>query len=408
MAERLDLNRASVEELETIPGLTRAVARRIVAERERTGLFRSVGTLREVAGVSAEVLAALRDGVMVDPVLGQAEPKTVLVLLDPQSQHAGRYGGYKVSAEFGVKLPVAGTEETVATAGSTSADPTPDGVATLHLPDPVQLEGTITFVVRAPDGEVVARHEEKPDSLADKIAVPVTPRALPTPQPSDDPAFQQPAKLRGRVIDREGRVQIAAKQVVIWTAQTANPQDGDFAAVMVATTDATGYFSGRYPLGTFTAAHATVALDPTQAVAVHLDEEGALPADVILVVDAPRKATDPHDDCSCKSPDGATPRNPDAADLVNGTFTTDIGQGKCVDFTRPDRTLQEFAYSYVVRTTEPSIKGMTLSEPKRIPPGLFNEIVKLSQLTALTARRVRRGRRAECTGAAARRRNRPR
>jgi hypothetical protein len=370
--------------LEKIPGVTRTVARRIVAERERVGGFTSIAALRDITGVNADILSALREHVTVEPVAAEARPKTIVVLLDPQNQHAGRYGGYKVSAEFTLTLPIAGTEETVATAGSTSTDATADGVATIHLPDPAQMQGLIAFVARTPDGEVVARTEKKPTSLGEKVELPVAPREVPTTQPADDPAFQQPAKLRGRVIDREGRVQIAAKQVVIWTARVQNPQDADFAPVMVATTDGTGYFSGRYPLGEFTAAHATVALEPTQAVTIRLNDEGALPADVILVVDAPRKAKDPHDDCACKQDEGLTPRNPDSGDLVNGTFSSDIGQGRCVDFTRPDRTLQEFAYSYVVRTTEPSIKGLTLSEPRRIPPGLFNEIVKLSQLTAMS------------------------
>ena len=50
----------------------------------------------------------------------------------------------------------------------------------------------------------------------------------------------------------------------------------------------------------------------------------------------------------------------------------------------PDRTLQEFSYSYVVRTTEPSIKGLTLAEPTRIPPSVFGEIIKLSNLSVLS------------------------
>ena len=60
----------------------------------------------------------------------------------------------------------------------------------------------------------------------------------------------------------------------------------------VAETNGTGYFSGPYPVGTFTSAHATVALDPTQAVTIRLNDGDTMPADLILVVDAPRRVVD--------------------------------------------------------------------------------------------------------------------
>ncbi len=159
---------------------------------------------------------------------------------------------------------------------------------------------------------------------------------------------------------------------------------------MVAGTDANGYFSGPYPLGQCTLAHATVALDPTQAATIRLNDDSTLPGEVILVVDAPRRTIDQHtEESCCHSPTGTTARIPDAGDLVNGTFSSDIGQGKCVDFTQPDRTLQEFSYSYVVRTTEPSIKGLTLAEPTRIPPSVLGEIIKLTNLSELSATTAR-------------------
>jgi len=47
---RLDLNTASVAELQRLPGIGPVGARRIVAERERGGPFRSPGDLVRVAG----------------------------------------------------------------------------------------------------------------------------------------------------------------------------------------------------------------------------------------------------------------------------------------------------------------------------------------------------------------------
>lgn len=385
--DKLDLNLASIEDLEKIPGVTRTLARRIVAERDKVGAFTSIGELKRIDGVTAELLATLREHLVVNAT-GAPGSRTVIGLLDPPGQFAGRYRGYRVSAEFVVQVPVAGSDETIATPNVNANEASADGVATLTLPEAARLSAKVVFVVRAPDGEVVLRSERLAADVGEKVELPVTPRDLPVTRPTDDPGFQQPKKLRGRVIDRDGRVQIAGRQVVIWTATAATPGDSDFAPEMVATTDATGYFSGPYPLGSFSAAHATVALEPTQAVPIRLDD-GVLPADVILIVEAPPKPkplpAGGDADCDCAGSDGPTPRDPDAGDLVNGQFSTDLGQGRCVDFTRPDRTLQEFSYGYVVRTTEPAVQGLTLAEPKRIPPGLISEIVKLSQLTTMSA-----------------------
>jgi competence ComEA-like helix-hairpin-helix protein len=48
--DRLDLNTASAAELQRVPGIGPVGARRIVAERERGGPFRSPGDLVRVAG----------------------------------------------------------------------------------------------------------------------------------------------------------------------------------------------------------------------------------------------------------------------------------------------------------------------------------------------------------------------
>jgi competence protein ComEA len=48
--DRLDLNTASAAELQRLPGIGPVGARRIVAERERGGPFRSPGDLTRVAG----------------------------------------------------------------------------------------------------------------------------------------------------------------------------------------------------------------------------------------------------------------------------------------------------------------------------------------------------------------------
>ena len=65
--ETLDLNSASAEELEKLPGIGSKLAAAIVAYREEHGPFRSVEDLLQVPGIGEKRLEAIRDLVTVDP-----------------------------------------------------------------------------------------------------------------------------------------------------------------------------------------------------------------------------------------------------------------------------------------------------------------------------------------------------
>ena len=58
-SDRLDLNRATVEELQAIPGIGPVIAQRIVAYRNENGAFREPGDLMEVAGVGEKTFARI-------------------------------------------------------------------------------------------------------------------------------------------------------------------------------------------------------------------------------------------------------------------------------------------------------------------------------------------------------------
>lgn len=65
--EKLDLNRASVEELELLPGLGPLRARRIIAWRNQSGPFESLEDLRFIRGLGERSVADLAPYVIVYP-----------------------------------------------------------------------------------------------------------------------------------------------------------------------------------------------------------------------------------------------------------------------------------------------------------------------------------------------------
>ncbi len=62
----MDLNRVHTDDLELIPGIGPALARRIVLYRERMGGFARVEELRNVSGIGKKKLESLSDFLFVD------------------------------------------------------------------------------------------------------------------------------------------------------------------------------------------------------------------------------------------------------------------------------------------------------------------------------------------------------
>ncbi len=84
----VDLNRASVAELDALPGIGPILARRIREHRDRHGPFGSVDELRAVPGIGPALLRRLRGLVRTDrpadkPEAGRADRKEPQGGLDP-------------------------------------------------------------------------------------------------------------------------------------------------------------------------------------------------------------------------------------------------------------------------------------------------------------------------------------
>ena len=377
MATTLDLNKASIAELEKIPGLTRSLATKIVQARKKQGRFASVNDLQAVIsddGIRKAIEKATK-------VVNATDDSSLIIKiqLDRAGKFPGQFAGYKVQASYEQKEGDSG--QSIPQITTLTADS--NGSMSLILESPSTLVGDMKLTARSASGEIRGQLSVSSLDGIDLIDFPVEPTELPAPQATDDPGFNRPSRIRGRVIDKLGRIQIHATQVVLWATNDDDAENDQFEPVATATTDGQGYFSAKYPNRTYAQAYALVSVGRGQTVPVRLDEEGFFPEEVIVVIEAPRAMIDAKDDdCGCGGGShGTATRNPDAADLVNGSdFSADLGQGRCVDFTRPDRTLQEFSYSYVVRTTEPSIKGMTLKEPEKISPQVWKEMLALSSL----------------------------
>src|SRR5258708_22617349 len=66
-AKPIDLNVASIKELEELPGVGPVTAQRIIDARQKSGRFRRIEDLLAIRGMSAKRLEALRPYVVVSP-----------------------------------------------------------------------------------------------------------------------------------------------------------------------------------------------------------------------------------------------------------------------------------------------------------------------------------------------------
>lgn len=169
-------------------------------------------------------------------------------------------------------------------------------------------------------------------------------------------------RLRGQVISLSKKCILKNLKVVI---QAKNKDDSPWHIVAAADTDNSGNFSMPYPYGIYKEAQAIVSLAPND------------PADIAIISDTKNKQTISDDflylivketDCvsgiideeiDCKDFNKPS-RLPDYEDLIGSDeYTQDLG-GSCINLSKPNRTLSEYNYQAIVRTSDPDVANYNL------------------------------------------------
>ncbi len=166
-------------------------------------------------------------------------------------------------------------------------------------------------------------------------------------------------KLKGKVVDKNGIIKFRNNQVIIYAIQKTETNNLQAVVIGVCITDSEGNFFLPVPTGQFESATAIVSINPDEVKEIVLNEKKEFPDFVWLILETlPVTMTqDEHDDCACNG--NKTPSLPDMEDLLeNSAYSQDIG-GSCINFTTPNRALEEFTYQMVVRTSDPELLGLS-------------------------------------------------
>ncbi|KUH93943.1 papain-like cysteine protease family protein [Mycobacterium sp. IS-3022] len=262
-------------------------------------------------------------------------------------------------------------DEGLLSPASVTDRPAADGSFAVDLGPDDEVQGPFKLLVTSPTGSAVAERDVAPGDIGQPVEIEVVPVPAVTLPAGRDPLEGIRVSIKGRVLRTTGEPAAADLPVVLWGA---SEEDGPPRAVMTTATVTGGYFTADWPPDRLARAFATVSgLD---AGPLTLEDE-RLPRRVVLVLDLAEPPSPSTTGCECEE---ASPRTPDQEDLVANpeAFSTDLG-GSCVDFTMPNRVLEEFSFYAVVRTTQPDVKGLTADPPRVLPRPVVKKLLELSQ-----------------------------
>ena len=232
----------------------------------------------------------------------------------------------------------------------------------------------IIFKVKSPRGEIIGELSKSREFLEKNngdIIINVPPREI------DDylDIFtfpQRPKKTTGYVIDNLGEKKYEETQIIFYVSKKANPEMEDFYPLLTTKTNSQGYFEFTTPREDYTESYAVVGVEVSdekdRISKIRLEEDVVIekirteedliqevehkklfyPAQIILVINKSEGVEE--EDCGC-------------------------GDCKELDFHKPRKVLEEFTYYSIVRTTEPQIRGLTLSEDGKMRVSDFIDLV---------------------------------
>lgn len=306
------------------------------------------------------------------------------------------FNAYTISAHFEETTGTSGTTLSRAMLGTVSDDGKFSVQITTTPGQTIANEGRVLLRVKYPNGQLAKeQHLKNSEPAVSTGNINIggietwTPPTLST-NPNSQIAKRQ--KVKGRVVDITGKYKIKNAQIIIWGWRSDKVKA---VPILISTTDSLGSFSGEYPKGSFVDAYATI------AGTLHDKSDKSLPVDleiipgqepgmkffpefIYLAAEVPSNYGETEDDCDCKTLKSF--ELPDQEELVhqNSAYAQDIGLG-CTNMVTPNRTLEEFSYHLIVRTTDPEIKGTTITDlERRRQAATFEERRKF--ITEVTAR----------------------
>jgi hypothetical protein len=286
-----------------------------------------------------------------------------------EGAQAGTVAGYRVAATVTRLIRIdPGRDDTLPVESTASTVVDAEGRFSLAIGGEGAPSGEVTVTVASQDGQQVALQRLSLEEVRRPLTLRV--EALPTLtiDPAAAPGRGERLTLTGRVIDTRGTPVPANVPVVLWGVSsddaTQTPR-----ALIVTQTQPGGFFSADWLATTLESGFGRVA--GSAPIPIELDDE-RLPRRVLLVLEVPDDAAG----------DGEhPPRAPDPIDLTRNpaAFSQDLGRG-CIDLCTPNRTIEEFVYTQVVRTSEPEVRGVTLGVRRLVPPKLLAELVQAATM----------------------------
>jgi Papain-like cysteine protease AvrRpt2 len=285
----------------------------------------------------------------------------------------GEFDGYRLTALFEVPLgdPAAPSGQAL---DRRTALVEAAGEFALEVPDAGDRLSQVTITVTSDSGLMVAVRTFTDAQLGAPLSIQVAADAPPTTvTPSEDITLGAHVSYSGRVIDVAGAA-CPPNVIVVLLGVPKGGQPTDARPLDVTATSGGGYVSGRWPQVELSGAFASVdGLDP---VAIALTADGRFPTRFVIVVpELPSRPEDGEEPCECE----AVPRAPEAPDLAIDSETFAADRGRCVDFTIPNRTLEEVAFQAVVRTTQPELKGTPPRRRPKLPHVAIKHLVALAR-----------------------------